>query len=74
MKNNQRRSSRERFLFRLFLFVLNKINQIEYKNMFSINLKQLTFTLIRLIKFEKKKVEKKVAIELKYTAFGNKSL
>ena len=42
--------------------------------MFSINLKQLTFTLIRLIKFEKKKVEKKVAIELKYTAFGKKSL
>ena len=73
MKNNQRRSSRERFLFRLFLLVLNKINQIEYKNMFSINLKQLTFTLIRLIKFEKKKVEKKVAIELKYTAFGKKA-
>ena len=59
-------------LFRLFLLVLIKINQIAYKNMLLINLKQLTFTLIRLIKFEKKKVEKKVVIELKYTAFGKK--
>ena len=36
--------------------------------MLLINLKQLIFTLIRLIKFE----EKKVVIELKYTAFGKK--
>ena len=40
--------------------------------MLLINLKQLTFTLIRLIKFEKKKVEKKVVIELKCTAFDKK--
>lgn len=49
-----------------------KIDQIATKHTLLKNLKQLTFTLIRLIKFEKKKVVKKVVIELKYTAFGKK--
>ncbi len=35
-------------------------------------MKQLTFFLMKSIKFEKKKVVKKVVIELKYTAFGKK--
>ena len=72
MKNNQRRSQSGTVSFQVVLFALIKINQIASKNMLLINLKQLTFTLIRLIKFEKKKVEKKVVIELKCTAFDKK--